>query len=911
MTTLLENPFINNKIIVNYHDDNSGEIIELTQENISKYFSHVYILVKKNSDSIPVEFYSQTINQEIFNKVASNLLIHKTTIKLLKNRKHFDSIIMMSNDQLKQFNIFNYDLANKNIVIPIFNIAYQNIIIYLEQYESLNTLTNIYNMKVLNSYFKVNIKNYKINESLCKMISNLEDSEYWTQYYNCQINLTKKFTNRNFLFQINRLENKEVVSIIKTITNDECIKNDENDENDKNYIGELEKTKQKEKYIDISSVINSNGYKLYRIGPKSEFTHDNINQLFDTLNDKQKFLLFSELIVSKKHCHLVLNNEKILTMMESTINIHKSLFKYLISYAWIQFYFEECIKKSHVKTDDNFIFDINTASKLPLFPFNHLTPKANPYMPLLVADSELKPLANVCGIADYATNIKKFINAGICNFDKFKTNMNIFCTGNSNLDIFEGVNFEKYKIGITGSIITACIQKAHPLMSQFINCDTEIELLNNYFNEYYAKSDIDVMIYATDNFTFIDSVREFYNQIIINICKFNSPYAEPSNVKLKCNKIGYLFVSEEFIINNIHLDIVIDDKIKYIIDNINDESIKNHFKPYYEQLKKNKINEICKDFTLDGVKILQNIYPEIFDDCDFKIFIDNKKSTKTTENNNLNNELNNDSEYNSDDLFQPHNNKNDHIDLVYTYKFLIESPYLNHCFELFPVRNNDFMSLVTRFHLPCVRGYYNGSNVYLTPSCISAHMTYMNIDYKYISGSKDPIEIINKNRIRGFGTWLNSQECTTYIKYSRKIPVWNNLYNISSSISDNDASKQILGPLSLKHKLFRPRLYNMDEYLESNYVDTTNRYNNLELPNTLIEDKISKINVKNTCNQIQSTHQIIDDLQAINQDGYIIPLKKWVINMSWELVNSNNSNETKNNPSESKNESKIKTILSK
>ena len=46
--------------------------------------------------------------------------------------------------------------------------------------------------------------------------------------------------------------------------------------------------------------------------------------------------------------------------VEMTIKKHAPLFRYLISYAWIKFYFEECIKKSFVRTEDDFIFDINT-----------------------------------------------------------------------------------------------------------------------------------------------------------------------------------------------------------------------------------------------------------------------------------------------------------------------------------------------------------------------------------------------------------------------------------------------------------------------------------------------------------------------------------------------------------------------
>ena len=94
----------------------------------------------------------------------------------------------------------------------------------------------------------------------------------------------------------------------------------------------------------------------------------------------------------------------------------------------------------------------------------------------------------------------------------------------------------------------------------------------------------------------------------------------------------------------------------------------------------------------------------------------------------------------------------------YNVKFKIDSQYLPHSFEIFSIKYKSFFSTVSKFHLPIVRSYYNGNNVYLLPSCISACMTMMNIDYKYFAGSKDQIDIINKYRMRGFGTYLNAKE---------------------------------------------------------------------------------------------------------------------------------------------------------
>ena len=869
--SIIENPFLNNKTTLFHIEESSGDVVELNQQNIAKYYQHIYILAKKNNKPINPDFYNWQLSQDILNEVSSNLLIHKISIKVLKNKVHWNNIIVMSSEQLAQFNIFNYDLDSKNIVVPIFNIAYQNLLLYLDQFDSDNTLQTIYNIKVLNKYFSVDNSNIQVNENISNIISSLEESNYWTNYYNCLSNMTNIFKQRDFIFQSSRMKDRNLANLLKKLFEKKVSSVASNNED---YIKELDIKYQKENYVDISSAIEKKGFKMYKIGQKSQFTHNDINQLFSVLNEKQKFLLFSNLMISKKYCHLVINNYHILDMMSNEIKKFAPLFRYLMSYSWIRFYFEECIKKSFIKESDEFIFDINTASKLPVFPFNYSKAKQNPYMPILVSDEELKPSENLCGIPEYYdTKGKLFINQGISNLDEFKVRMNIFCTNNPNNNLFDGFDFAESKCAITGSIMTACLQKQHPLMSRFSNCDTLTEQFTNFFNEYYPKSDIDVMFIAKDTYTFIDSITKFYNQIVVNICNYNSPYAEPSHIKLVLNKLGYLFVSENFINTNIHFDSdeKITNKVSYVTENIDEEFIKQKFRSYYEKIREEKNNEMFKDFSEEELKNMKLKYPDVFirDGIDFKIYINKKFETES--------EIKD-------------------IDLVYTYKYKIESVHLNHSFELFPIKYDEFFSVVSRFHLPCVRAYYNGSNVFMTPSCISAHMTYMNLDYKYITGSKDPLDIINKNRMRGFGTWLNSNEKKTFLKYSREVSFWNNLYTIDSNASDENAYKSIFGPVSLNHKLFRPRLYNMDEFIDSVYVETTNRYNDSDLPKQFISDESITLEIIKRFNSIGFKEFNFDIFTSINKDGYVVPVKKWIISTVWELYSSDykSTNVTKN-----------------
>jgi hypothetical protein len=861
--SIVENPFLNNKTTLFHLEETSGDLVELDQKNIAKYYQYIYIIAKRNNSPINPEFYNWQLSQEVLNEVSSNLLIHKTSVKVLKNKIHWDNIIVMSREQLLPFNIFNYDLEAKNIVVPIFNVEYKNLLFYLEQFDSDNTLQTLYNIKVLNKYFGISDTNYQVNEKISNIINSLEESNYWTNYYNCLSNMTNTFKQRQFSFQATRIKDKTIACLLNKIS-DKKNKVTQNED----YLKELDikKNKSNDNFVDVSTVMENKGYKLYRISENCQFTRDDINQLFATLNDKQKFLLFSNLMVSKKYCHLVVNNYHILNLMSNEIKRFAPLFRYLMSYSWIRFYFEECIKKSYVKQSDEFIFDINTASKLPVFVFNHTKPKQNPYMPILVSDNELKPYDNLLGIPEYIDN-KNTIhnNQGISNLDEFKVRMNIFCTSNPNNNLFDGFNFEESKAAITGSIMTACLQKQHPLLSRFSNCDTLTEQYINFFNEYYAKSDIDVMFIAKDNYTFVDNVTKFYNQIMVNICSFNS-YAEPSHIKLVLNKLGYLFVSEQFVEKNIHFgpNNNYTNKISYVTENIDEDFIKEKFKPFYDKMILEKQLEFTKEFSEEDLSNLKIKYPDLFvtDGIDFKVYI-NKKF--------------------KEDSFEYLNKSNKDIDLVYTYKYKIESVHLNHNFELFPIKYDEFFSVVSRFHLPCVRAYYNGSNVYMTPSCVSAHMTYMNLDYKYMAGSKDPLDIINKNRMRGFGTWLNSDEKKLFVKYSREVHFWNNLYTVDSKASDEVAAKNIFGPMSLNHKLYRPRLYNMDDFLDSVYVETTNRYVDADLPKQIIYDDSTTMETTKRFKSITIKECNLDSFTSIDKDGHIIPLKKWIITTVYEL----------------------------
>jgi hypothetical protein len=74
--------------------------------------------------------------------------------------------------------------------------SYQNIKLYLSQYEKTNTLVDIYKTIIVNKYFNIDFTNYSALEVLKKNILNISESNYWTYSYNCFPNLSLCFEKR-------------------------------------------------------------------------------------------------------------------------------------------------------------------------------------------------------------------------------------------------------------------------------------------------------------------------------------------------------------------------------------------------------------------------------------------------------------------------------------------------------------------------------------------------------------------------------------------------------------------------------------------------------------------------------------------------------------------------------------------
>jgi hypothetical protein len=241
--------------------------------------------------------------------------------------------------------------------------------------------------------------------------------------------------------------------------------------------------------------------------------------------------------------------------------------------------------------------------------------------------------------------------------------------------------------------------------------------LDEYFDTFYKDSDIDIMCDLADYKSFFDKVYYLISVLNMNINELY-PLAV---VKYETTKTAALHLSRKYINEN-HGGVMTDVIAHGLYKKLKSEE------PKHEEEKYKKINEVV---SIDN----------------FKYYVYNVL------------------EY--DDKKYPNYSEN--------IKFHVSSPYLARNFEIFKIKYT-FLGTVSRFHLPCVRGYYDGSNVYLLPSAITALTTGMCMDYKYFAGVRSPFEIILKYVFRGYSIILNKKEMIKMVEYIKNTEKWKNMY---------------------------------------------------------------------------------------------------------------------------------------
>ena len=315
-------------------------------------------------------------------------------------------------------------------------------------------------------------------------------------------------------------------------------------------------------------------------------------------------------------------------------------------------------------------------------------------------------------------------------------------------------NFNWKNIAVSGSVMSAACRNLDPLEKDGNYSTAE------FFNTYYKDSDIDVMCDAPDYISFIDKITymiEVFKENILD--KF--PLSE-NPIEVNVTKNAAMQLNKKYV--NEHFKDVLKNELDYKIYEL------------YVKMKKQEVKQTNSKY----LKI-----NEIVSFDNFKYYV-----------------------YDSGESKEPTFGEN--------IKYNISSPHLSRKFEVFKIKYN-FMATVSRFHLPCVRGYYDGNQVYLLPSAISALLTNKCIDYKYFAGVRSPFEIILKYIFRGYSIFFNKREMIKIVEYIKNSDKWRNVFKYNENFKTNTFQAYYKNPYVL---LDKPNINYFDyrSYYEHNLI---------------------------------------------------------------------------------------------
>ena len=801
---LIANPF--------YVSANGGNLIKQEKKIIYTFETVIVVLNNGVSPDFITQFFSKTLKLEnIFPRDCINFI--RVSRDILFNQQFLFKANIVTDKNLQL--LFPNDKFNSTeVIITFFELNKTEAEKYLKLYKTNSSLDNIKgSIDLCNYYSKYNSN--QINNNMSRFIFDLTDSNFWTNPRNCKLNITNMFSVREFQ---SKTDNK--FTLVQQAPEREKLANPDGEST---YTPSNYKS---EKFCDISAILKENktGKRtFYASIPDNLYTEKDLIILLKSIsNEKHLYELTNNILISKEYCHLLLKSEP-LSYIQKILEKYSGAYKYSFGYAMLTLYLEECLFLSKSTKNSRFVFDINTANKLPLFPFLSQDLKHSPYVSIMINNEQLDLKKNCVGIK----YIQDYDGYGVCDLETFKKRMNIFISGSSTKDIFNGLNWVNY--AVSGSIIPACLQKRSPLYDAYLHEYKDEELsFKNFVQNYYGNSDIDLMCNIPTYLEYVEKSYDVYKLISANT------ESAPGDTKIDTVRTIGVTLTKLFFEETLN---EFNDKynlkwstIEYE-KNVKDMRVKLFLHSKYYSLK-TKLNEqlyktkgdiqnefliiFMQPLTLEqmAIYIVQDEDYDIaqkFKDTDF-IFYQNDFRSIDTKVNKENKAI---------------------MKIGESIRFKLEFKKIGKTIELFKTANDDFFSTVAKFHLPCVRAYYNNSNVYILPSCIGAMMTGINIDYKYFAGIRDPYQIVIKYMRRGFGTILNKDEVA----------------ELEQHIIKNNLSQSYIGMKEVYSDIFTQ----FEQNKEYKYVETHDELKKIYKNNTIDLFKFNAISSSGNINQCKKS----------------------------------------------------------
>jgi hypothetical protein len=786
----VDNTVIDQNMIPNpyYVGFDGGSLSKQERKKMYNYNNVIVLLNNNLSQEFIEQFFQRTINTQTLKQFPLNSVQYKRiSLNILKNKQFYVKTNIVSDKHMNM--LFPDDIFNpEELVFSIFELDISNACEYLKMYTEETSITQIkLPLQLVKTYNKYNLE--QISKNVSRMFFDLKDNDYWTKQKSCKLNITNMFTVRDFQ---SKTGNNNFILLAQS---PEREKQATIDGDSKSYSSTRNKF---ESFCDISTILKDNKDKsrtFYATIPDTQITNKDVFDIIKSTNtEKSLYELTNNMLISKEYCHYIFSKD-IIEHINKLINKYPGIYKYTIGYAMLTLYLEECLFLTKTTKDNRFVFDINTANKLPTFPFLSQDLKLNPYVSILIHNDNLDMKTNACNIKC----IENYDGYGVCDLETFKKRMNIFISGDVTKDVFANVNMKDY--GVSGSIIAACLQKRNPLYDAYINeFKDENVAFKNFIDNYYGNSDIDIMCSVNSYTEYIVKAYELYKKLIQNISpdKIEYSFDTVRTVGITLTdeffketledfnkRYGTSWTLEEYMTNakDIRIRMYLHSKYYNFKSITNEQLYRNGF-----DVTNEFINVFMLPLSIDQITIYytkdENYNFNIKKDTDFIFYINDFRKEENKIKDVYNKAI---------------------MKIGESIRFKLNFPTLNKTFEVFKSVNNDFFSTVARFHLPCVRAYYTDNNVYILPSCIGAMMTNMNIDYKYFAGIRDPYQIVIKYMKRGFGVILNKDELKQLEEYIKK----------------NNLSMDYFGPKEVYSNMFT-QFENKKQYT---YIDT---YDNIK-----------------------------------------------------------------------------------
>lgn len=876
-TLLLKDDEIENPFFVSV---NGGSLLKIEPREIYSGYKRVLFMCMRDDFVLSSDLFQitdQIVKSSSFYPIGNQFVLVPASLSALRNniyknracivdKKH---LMKMFNQQHQQ----NFDL--NEIIIPLIEQTESNTKTIVALYDKQYGVENLKNILDITAHYN---KSYKrpIADQFSNILSSLKESQFWCDSANCDINMTETFMARGFNYKdhvedgtktiitgsLDKFD-KEIEKVINTLS-------DGTKKKDTDYLNHIHTSNE---FTDVATALKNSAHRTYYIeldDKKLNVKEQDLEELICSIDDESElYHTFNNLIQSKDYCHMVLNNMNILTKVKPLFDKYGPVYKLLLGYAWQCFTIEESIMKTKSTKTNRYVFDINTANKLPVFPFAIEDLTQNPYITMLVNQKVLNPATNAVSLHCLENFDQHY---GVCNLDQFKWRFNLFTTGDPTKNIFEGINWEHF--AVSGSIIPACLQKKSPLFNIVtLPGQKEEDKWLTFFSHYYGESDIDIMCNDQSIYGFTTKAGQVIEQIKKNIPDYKEGDAEIEPIKSMLLMVSKHFYTERLAHFNEYFNYSF--TVEQMMNKIGTEEMREYLYGFYYE-HKTKFNSLIrkeKRNTNEYIRDFMTITP-----------VNEMKMKEITRN--ITKQQ--DTVLDSDMCFYINDFRGQHDKVLESENFLVMKIGENIKFkvkskkiktiELFRSKTTDFFGVVAKFHLPCVRAYYQGDNVYILPTCVSAMMTGINVEYKYFAGVRDPIEIINKYRMRGYGILLSDQEKKHMAYYNNKVKEsFGGMFHVAGT--NKEDINRMFGPRELSDKIYRPLVYTQ-KYPEDTYGNPT----------------LSYIKTVADLKRFYKTKYGYDEnifgfnlfvIKTINEGGSINPLKPWVSKEYYLTANQN------------------------